>query len=283
MIRELFENHSGHVVDKWSSYIDYYESLFEKYGNSPVHILEIGIANGGSLELWGEIFKHQDTIIVGVDIDEKCGELTFDDERIHVVIGDVNLPETKASVEELCNCYDIIVEDGSHLCSDVIKTFANYFPLLGANSIYIAEDLHTSYWLGFGGKLRHPLTSMSFFKRLADIPNYEHWRNGMKRADYLKYFSAFYKIDFPENELATIHSVSFRNSMAIVERKSILHNNLGVRIVRGDVQSVSENAKLSDLTNISILPESIEDDWYYDPFELIIRMNQLEAKDDNSI
>lgn len=49
------------------------------------------------------------------------------------------------------------------------------------------------------------------------------------------------------------------------------------------MQSVSENAKLSDLTNISILPESIEDDWYYDPFELIIRMNQLEAKDDNSI
>ena len=270
-MRELFEKHTGKAVDKWSSYIDIYDKLLQPYLNRPVNILEIGISNGGSLDIWTEIF--QEGKVVGIDIDEKCGELVYDNPRISVVIGDVNDPATKKAVED--TTYDIIIDDGSHATSDVIKTFANYYPLLGDNSLYIVEDLHSSYWMEFGGGLRQPLTSMAFIKQLADMPNYEHWRLNLSRKEYLKYYEKVYEIEFVESELATIHSVSSMNSMAVIERCASDRNVLGKRIVRGEGITVWENAHMSDGTEASILQVTTHDDWQYDPVEMAIRINQL--------
>jgi cephalosporin hydroxylase len=272
-MRELFEKHTGKSVDKWSAYVYNYDKLLLPYLNRPVNILEIGISNGGSLDIWAEIF--QDGNVVGVDIDEKCRGLVYDNPRISVVIGDVKDPETKRAVTDICDTYDIIIDDGSHITSDVIKTFAGYYPLLGIDSLYIMEDLHTSYWTEFGGGLRIPLTSMAFIKHLADIPNYEHWRLNISRREYLKYYERFHEIEFVESELATIHSVSISNSMVVIERRSSDHNDLGKRIVRGEEETVHENAHMSDGTDISFLPVTTQDDWQYEPLEMALRINQL--------
>ena len=45
----------------------YFESMMDQ----PINLLEIGVRNGGSLELWAEYFNKA-VNIVGCDIDEAC-------------------------------------------------------------------------------------------------------------------------------------------------------------------------------------------------------------------
>ena len=47
--------------------------------------------------------------------------------------------------------FDIIIDDGSHLNDDVIKTFNILFPLLRQDGIYVVEDTQTAYWPTWGG------------------------------------------------------------------------------------------------------------------------------------
>jgi hypothetical protein len=166
----------------------------------------------------------------------------------------------------------------------VIKTFADYFPLLGNNSLYIAEDLHTSYWTNFGGGLRIPMTSMGFFKQLCDIVNYEHWRLGIPRRYYLRYYESLIQQEFDEAELATIHSVLFHNSMVVIERCNSERNELGPRVIRGAEETVVENMSIIDGTDISLLDVTVNDDWQYEPIEMAKRINQLnQVLKDNAI
>ena len=48
------------------SYLDYYESVFERIRFDPIVILEIGIYEGASLEMWAEYFPMAE--IHGIDI-----------------------------------------------------------------------------------------------------------------------------------------------------------------------------------------------------------------------
>ena len=70
-IKEIHIQKTGKVSDKWSSYLDYYDTVFFSRKNESINLLEIGVQNGGSLETWAEYFKNAKNII-GCDIDEKC-------------------------------------------------------------------------------------------------------------------------------------------------------------------------------------------------------------------
>ena len=275
MIKELFLNHKGKTFDKWSAYLDVYDNLFTPLQNAPVNILEIGVMNGGSLEVWAEAFpnaKH----IVGVDINPDCSGLTFEDNRISMIVGDAN---DKDVIDRICttitDTFHIIIDDGSHIGSDVIRSFNNYFPLLGNDSLYIVEDVHSSYWQEFGGGLRSPVTSMSYFKRLADMPKYEHWRLNLTRAEYLKRFGELYDTEIKDTELSTVHSIQFFNSMVVISRKKSDMNVLGNRVILGDDCSIKPDLPLSNGTTIAPLQVTAIDDWQYDPFEMAYRINRL--------
>ena len=54
-IKELFEN-SENLTNKWSNYFNIYEDLFKKYKNKDITFVEIGIHNGGSLDIWRKDF-----------------------------------------------------------------------------------------------------------------------------------------------------------------------------------------------------------------------------------
>jgi demethylmacrocin O-methyltransferase len=47
--------------------------------------------------------------------------------------------------------FDIIIDDGSHVNKDVIKTFNFLFPFLSENGLYFIEDIQTSYMPNWGG------------------------------------------------------------------------------------------------------------------------------------
>jgi hypothetical protein len=73
---DRFGQHTGYVSDKWVQYLFIYDQLFERFqcDGKPITLLEIGVQNGGSLEIW-EKYLPENSKIYGVDINKKCAEL----------------------------------------------------------------------------------------------------------------------------------------------------------------------------------------------------------------
>lgn len=234
---ELYAAHGGKVSDKWTRYLGEYERLFAPYRSRALSLLEIGVQNGGSLELWSRYFPAA-TRIVGCDIDPRCGQLHYEDPRIRVVVADASGAAAPEAVRALVPAPDVVIDDGSHKSGDIIRAFANYFPLLEDGGLYVCEDLCVSYWKEFDGGLANAHSSLSFFKRLVDVVNHEHWRIPGTRRDVLGEFSARYRTCFDEQQLARIHSVEFINSMCVLRKEPAADNVLGSRVVVGEIAAV---------------------------------------------
>ncbi|WP_303290724.1 glycosyltransferase [Marinobacter sp. SS5-14b] len=250
-LREFYQEHQGKVSDKWSLYLDEYDRIFQPYRDRPVRLLEIGIQNGGSLEIWSQYFD-QAMSLVGCDINEKCKALKYDDERVSVIVENANTDSAEQAILTESSTFDIIIDDGSHTSEDIVHSFSRYFPHLNEGGVFVAEDLHCSYWQEFGGGLFDPYSSMSFFKHLADLVNFEHWGVEMDRSELLDLFADKYQVRFSEEQLASIHSVEFINSICVVRKRPLVENLLGTRHVVG-----SDAAVVSGL-NESTAPNAVE-------------------------
>ncbi|WP_312472012.1 glycosyltransferase [Brucella sp.] len=239
---EIYNEHSGNVSDKWTMYLNEYDNIFTKYRSKNVRFLEIGIQNGGSLEIWSRYFAKGE-IFIGCDINERCRDLNYIDDRIHVVVGDANSETTYQSIIALSKNFDIIIDDGSHKSSDIIKSFAFYFKNIVNGGTYIVEDLHCSYWKNFEGGLFYPHSSISFFKNLVDIVNHEHWGIEKSRKSLIEGFIDKYELNLDDEVLSSIHSIEFVNSMCVIYKNLAENNTLGKRIVLGKTATV-----VSDIT-----------------------------------
>jgi hypothetical protein len=149
-----------------------------------------------------------------------------------------------------------VIDDGSHRSGDIIKSFVNYFPHLADNGVYVIEDLHCSYWENFEGGLFAPYSSMTFFKQLTDLINYEHWGVSKDYTEILKGFSAQYDLKLKQDVLEKIESIEFLNSMCVIRKSSGKAAGLGLRLVYGKNNVVSDAAKKLNLTK-SIPPFQI--------------------------
>jgi O-antigen biosynthesis protein len=247
-LRDLFAEHSGKVSDKWDIYISEYDRLFQPYRDKPVRLLEIGIQNGGSLEIWSKYFPNAKKI-VGCDTEPLCRQLSFDDVEIAVVVADANTDEAQHYILEHSSSFDIMIDDGSHKSSDIIKSFVRYFSYLKDGGLYVAEDLHCSYWLDFEGGLYQPYSSIAFFKKLADTINHEHWGNEQSRTELLRIFTNEFSLPPSEAMLEHIHSIEFINSICVVRKKIPSENKLGKRLIVGKIASVWESAATFNGTN----------------------------------
>lgn len=231
-LRKLYEQHQGKVSDKWSIYLTEYDRIFSSYRERPINLLEIGIQNGGSLEVWSAFFANAQTI-VGVDVNPDCARLSYSDPRISVIVGDANSYHAESALLEKSNNFDLIIDDGSHKSGDIVRSFSRYFRYLNDGGIYVVEDLHCSYWQDFEGGLFDPASSIAFFKRLADVLSHEHWGVPKARKDILRSFAIAYSFDMDEDLLEHIHSVEFINSMCVVRKNNPSENVLGVRFIAG--------------------------------------------------
>ena len=246
-LKDLYKNHSGKVSDKWSIYLNEYEDKLRKYKELPLKFFEIGILNGGSLEIFSKYFAKAE-LILGCDIDAKCNELHYDQMNIKVIIGDVNEEKIKNQIIKYSE-FDIIIDDGSHNYEDIVKSFCNYFNHLKDNGLFIIEDLHCSYHQQHRGGIFYPISSINFFKKLIDIINYEHWGIEKKKDWLLRGFSENYKINIEDLMLDNIHSIEFVNSLCFIKKKSSKDNKIGKRIVVGESEIVAPDRKKYDNTD----------------------------------
>ena len=280
-ITQLYDNHKEKVTDKWKIYLLEYERLFSAYKNKDLFLFEIGVQNGGSLEIWKEYFLNA-KLFVGCDVNKDCTQLSYEDSRIIVLVGDVDTDSIQRKVLDLAESYDLMIDDGSHLSSDIVKSFLRYFTYLADGGIYIVEDLHCSYWAEFEGGLFDPYSSISFFKRLADIINHESWGVVKSRTDLLAGFFSVYNVEIEEDVLKHIHSIEFINSMCVIRKECPMLNVIGSRIIAGNVDDV---AIVDDVPNNFHAPDQSLNRWStldVSPeekyFDLVGKIKEYESK-----
>jgi len=238
-IQKIHALKKGKVSDKWSSYLGYYDQLFSNIKSKSINLLEIGIQNGGSLEVWSEYFTNGENFI-GCDINTKCADLKFSDNRIKLIIGNINNIEIFDNIKNLNLTFDVIIDDGSHLSPDIITTFIAYFPLLKPGGTYIIEDTHSLYLKDYLGGLYNEISAQKFFYKLVDIINYEFWRSSYQMESILQ--SWFQSNQIPKFiQEGWIDSISFRNSIITIYKSEVSgHSKLGTRNVTGDVALIDE-------------------------------------------
>lgn len=283
LLAQLYAEHSGKVSDKWTSYFAMYDRALAEYRDLPIKMLEIGIQNGGSLEIWSKYFPNAETFI-GCDINPGCSSLEYEDERISVIVGDANSENTESLIIEKCPEFDIIIDDGSHLSSDIVKSFATYFPKLVDGGVFIAEDLHCSYWMEYEGGLAAPFSSITFFKHLADVINYQHWGIKGERKAVFDGFYAEYGVTLNESSLAQIQSVEFADSVCVVRKCLPKDSGLGKRFMAGSsAQVVPDLLDFSDEEMLQAAPSQAQNRWsqsLLSPYEeLPLRLQELSDRD----
>ncbi|MDR3429437.1 class I SAM-dependent methyltransferase [Silvimonas sp.] len=234
---ELYRQHAGKVSDKWMLYLTEYDRLLSGYREQQISLLEIGVQNGGSLEVWGKYFP-QARHFIGCDINQDCSVLSYDDPRISLILSDANSDAAELQIASIAPLFDVIIDDGSHTSADIVRSFARYFERLKEGGLFIVEDLHCSYWQEFQGGLYYPYSSQAFFKKLADIVNHEFWGIEKSRVSFLDGFAAEFGCRFEESVLAKVHSVEFINSMCVIRKYAPEMNVLGGRFIAGTKEQV---------------------------------------------
>jgi len=161
----IFAGMEGVLVHKWHHYIPLYARYFERFRQTPVRFLEIGVSKGGSLRMWREYLGSK-AVIYGIDIDPDCAR--FDGQGGQVRIGSQDDAAFLSDVVEEMGGVDVVLDDGSHVMEHIRQSLRILFPKLAANGLYMIEDLHTAYWSDWGGGAEEPANFFNAVREIAD-------------------------------------------------------------------------------------------------------------------
>jgi hypothetical protein len=276
-LHEIFRNHNGKISDKWTLYISEFEDLFKEIRDKEINLFEIGVQNGGSLEIWAKYFTKANKII-GCDINKVCENLIFSDPRISVIIGDANSDSVEEQLSRSVSGLDIIIDDGSHNSSDIINSFSRYLKYLNYESFYIIEDLHASYWESYEGGLHNPFSAVAFFKRLVDLTNYEHWASLQSRTKFIQPYIDEWNLNIRDHDLCKIHSIAFINSLCIISIKPHEKNLLGDRIIVGSDGDVYPEIRNQTGMHLTEKQTDSNINNKFDVFSLVTEINKTNSK-----
>lgn len=200
-LEKYFNHNSDKQINKWKHYFEIYHLHFERFRNKEIILLEIGIFQGGSLQMWKSYFGPQ-AKIYGIDINPECKKL--EEDNISIFIGSQSdrefLREIKNKIPEI----DILIDDGGHTMGQQIATFEELYDHVKPDGIYLCEDVHTSYWLEYGGGYKRRGTFVEFSKDLIDQLNAFH--------------SEQWKFK-PTSFTSHTNSMHFYDSVLIIEKK----------------------------------------------------------------
>jgi 23S rRNA U2552 (ribose-2'-O)-methylase RlmE/FtsJ len=104
-------NRSGRLIHTLMHYFDIYHSHFNRFRRRRITVVEFGVQNGGSLDMWRHYFGRKARII-GVDIDPNCKAL----ERpgTEILIGDQEDRDFLRQLRDHVGPIDVLIEDGGH-------------------------------------------------------------------------------------------------------------------------------------------------------------------------
>lgn len=164
-LEKFFFQKEHWLMHKWNHYFEIYDRHFSKYRGKEIHLLEIGISHGGSLQMWQDYFGDK-VHIYAVDINPECKKL--ETERIKVFIGSQEDRSFLRKLRSEIPTLDILIDDGGHSMKQQIFTFEELYTHVKEEGIYLCEDIHTSYWKPYGGGYRKKRSFIEYTKNFID-------------------------------------------------------------------------------------------------------------------
>ena len=119
-----------------SQFTLYYPRFLDALRGQSFNMLEIGVAETGSLRMWERYFPN--ATVYGADAKPYPGEA-------RILRVDQNDPSTVEDVARVRR-WQLVIDDASHKPAHQLRTFTIIFPMLPPNAVYIIEDIETSYW-----------------------------------------------------------------------------------------------------------------------------------------
>jgi hypothetical protein len=123
----------------YHNFCQLYDNHLNKFRNSEIKLLEVGILKQSSIKMWREYFQLG--TIHGIDI-----------EKINPTIQNVTYHKVDTdNCDELINFsksesnWDIIIDDGGHTMRQQQNALKILWPHLKSGGVFVMEDLHTSF------------------------------------------------------------------------------------------------------------------------------------------
>ena len=134
------------VPDKASSQhgyaADVYDRYFGPFRRKAISLMEIGVQEGPSMELWSRAFPKGK--ILGIDIDlSKC---KFRPKNVTPEECDVSDRERLHGIASHYGPFDVVIDDGSHFAHHQMAAFWTLWPFVKPGGYFIIEDLQVNYW-----------------------------------------------------------------------------------------------------------------------------------------
>ena len=202
-LETFFRRHTGRRLHKWLHYFEIYDRHFSRFrGTAPV-VLEFGVSQGGSLEMWQEYFGPAPVSMASTSTRPTSASRK-------TACGSSSATRHRAFLRRLAREVprpDILIDDGGHSMAQQIATFEELYPHVQPSGVYLCEDLHTSYWRRWGGGYRRPGSFVELTKGWIDALHAWHSRSPKLKVD-----------DFTRST----HSIHYYDSVVVLEKRPMV-------------------------------------------------------------
>ena len=131
------------------SYLELYQKILINKKDTAQNILEIGIAEGGSIKLWSEFFTN--AVIYGLDIIniDTVWDKIKNNNKIILYTSTDAYDETFFKTEFLNKNkrFDIMIDDGPHTLESMLRFIRLYSQLMTNDGILVIEDVQSWDWI----------------------------------------------------------------------------------------------------------------------------------------
>lgn len=200
-LQAYFEQNNDRVIDKWMHYFEVYDRHFSKYRGKELVLVEIGVFQGGSLQMWKNYFGDK-VKVYGIDINPNCKQV--EEENISILIGSQSDREFLRTVKQTIPPIDILIDDGGHTMRQQIVSFEELFDHVKPDGVYLCEDIHTSYNMNYGGGYKRKGTYIEYSKNFIDYLNAYHSTQKSLRVNSFT---------------TSVNSLHYYDSMLVIEKR----------------------------------------------------------------
>jgi hypothetical protein len=155
-------------------YAKFYEFHFNHFKNKEIRLLEIGTWKGASIASFYYYFTK--ALIFCLDRNYK---FQFQSNRINFCYCDTRSSSDIEKFENLLikkqsELFDIIIDDGSHIYSDILNNFENFFKKIKSGGFYVIEDFnHYKYYPHLNDASANSPEIEDIFKTLQNKENFD--------------------------------------------------------------------------------------------------------------
>ncbi len=186
---------------KGHGFSNFYTSQFSDLKNKKINILEIGSYAGASAASFVKFFNNSKVFCFDINI----SNFRYKSKNIFVYGVDAN---NKIKINKIIKKifsknnfekFDIIIDDGSHLLSDIIQNLNYFFKNLKSGGIYVIEDFkHPNYY-----KYNRNINEIFIDEMLNNFKNKKFFRSNLLSQDDQQYLiKNIYKIDIFKGNLS---------------------------------------------------------------------------------